>query len=105
MWFTIWSFLNVKEISIIMAAMCRVVFSAHTQCFCNYVHADGTHEITVPPMSWDLTDEPSFLVVKFREGSGMTVSICVLGRKSHVLMAYFFILVLLIPIILFAIAS
>ncbi|XP_059631406.1 uncharacterized protein LOC132274200 [Cornus florida] len=81
----------------------RIVFSAHAHEFCDHIHSDGTREVTVPAMTWDARDDPGFVVATFRKNGGaVTVSYCSLAKESHVLTAYFSILVLLISTIVMA---
>lgn len=78
----------------------RIIFSAHTHQFCDHIHIDGTREVTVPAMTWDAKDDPSFVIATFRQNKSVTVSRCSLARESHVLMAYATVVFLLIWTIL-----
>lgn len=81
----------------------RIVFSAHSDEFCIHTHSDGTHEVTVPAMSWDARDDPGFVVASFRRnGRVVTVSYCSLAKESHVVIAHITVLVLFILIVLVA---
>lgn len=71
----------------------RIVFSGHGRDFCDYLHPDGTREVTVPPMSWHARDDPGFVIATFRQGKSVGISHCYLGRQSCALI-YIFILVL-----------
>ncbi|KAK3438062.1 hypothetical protein EUGRSUZ_F02444 [Eucalyptus grandis] len=71
----------------------RIVFSGHSRDFCDYLHPDGTREVTVPPMSWHARDDPGFVIATFRQGKSVGISHCYLGRQSCALI-YIFILVL-----------
>ncbi|KAF5191481.1 Metallophosphoesterase [Thalictrum thalictroides] len=74
----------------------RIIFSAHSNGFCDHTHEDGTREITVPAMTWDARDDPGFVVATFGRNGGVIVSQCSLPKESHVIMAYITILVLLV---------
>ncbi|RWR78464.1 metallophosphoesterase 1-like protein isoform X1 [Cinnamomum micranthum f. kanehirae] len=76
----------------------RMIFSAHTHQFCDHIHVDGTREVTVPAMSWEVRNDPAFIVATFRPNNMVTVSHCSLARESCILMAYATILVLLISV-------
>ncbi|KAG9451587.1 hypothetical protein H6P81_011552 [Aristolochia fimbriata] len=71
----------------------RIVFSAHTHKFCYHTHRDGTREVTVPAMTWNVKDDPGFVIATFRQNDAVIVSQCSLARESHVLMAYASVLV------------
>lgn len=80
----------------------RIIFSAHAYEFYDYVHFDGTREITVPAMTWKARDDPGFVVATFRRNrSVVSVSYCSLARESHVLLAYstFLVILLMIPLL------
>ncbi|XP_057855091.1 uncharacterized protein LOC131064825 isoform X2 [Cryptomeria japonica] len=78
-----------------------MVFTAHTHRFCDRTHVDGTREITVPTMSWNLRDDPSFVVATFgRRNDAVTIQRCFLARESHLLMAYILVLISLFIIII-----
>ncbi|KAF3775174.1 Metallophosphoesterase 1 [Nymphaea thermarum] len=87
--------LNVTEY-MLQALKPRVVFSAHTHVFGDHIHKDGTREVSVPTMAWDVTEEPGFVMASFGENEGVAISHCSLARQSYVLMAYVSLLVLLI---------
>ncbi|GKV44051.1 hypothetical protein SLEP1_g51278 [Rubroshorea leprosula] len=75
----------------------RVVFSAHTHEFDDYTHSDGTHEITVPAMSWKARSEPGFIAATFlSKNRGVSITYCSVARESHMLIAYASVLVLLL---------
>ncbi|KAL2336456.1 hypothetical protein Fmac_010902 [Flemingia macrophylla] len=58
--------LNVSEY-ILQALKPRIIFSAHSYEFSDYVHRDGTREITVPAMSWNSRDDPGFVIATFQK--------------------------------------
>lgn len=80
-----------------------MVFSAHSQQFCDRTHPDGTREITVPSMTWNARDDPGFVVATFRKNRGVvTISHCSLARESHILIAYISLLIVLMSMMLMA---
>ncbi|KAF2291521.1 hypothetical protein GH714_025099 [Hevea brasiliensis] len=42
-----------------------IIFSAHTDEFCDHTHSDGTREVTVPAMTWKVRDNPGFVIATF----------------------------------------
>ncbi|XP_068638717.1 uncharacterized protein [Aristolochia californica] len=80
----------------------RIVFSAHSHQFCYHIHRDGTREVTVPAMTWNVKNDPGFVVATFKQNHAFIVSQCSLARESHVLMAYASVLALLLSTLLIA---
>ncbi|KAF9610319.1 hypothetical protein IFM89_021989 [Coptis chinensis] len=80
----------------------RIIFSAHSNGFCDHTHKDGTREVTVPSMTWGARDDPGFVVATFGRNKAVTVSQCSLARESNVIMAYIFVILLLISTTLVA---
>ncbi|KAL4271508.1 hypothetical protein GQ457_13G010020 [Hibiscus cannabinus] len=75
----------------------RIVFSAHTHEFSVYTHPDGTQEVTIPAMTWEVRDDPGFIVATFqRNKSIVRVTYCSVARESHILIAYTSALVLFV---------
>ncbi|GMI64867.1 hypothetical protein HRI_000156000 [Hibiscus trionum] len=67
----------------------RIIFSAHTHEFSVYTHPDGTREVTIPAMAWEVRDDPGFIVATFqRNKSTVSVTYCAVARESHILIAY-----------------
>ncbi|CAN6483803.1 unnamed protein product [Victoria cruziana] len=91
--------LNVTEY-ILQALKPRVVFSSHTHAFGDHIHKDGTLEVSVPTMAWDVTAEPGFVMASFGGNQGVAINHCSLARQSYVLVAYVSLLVLWVSITL-----
>ncbi|TVU11993.1 hypothetical protein EJB05_45608, partial [Eragrostis curvula] len=53
-----------------------IVFNAHTSSFSDFVHADGTREVTVPAMTWKTRGVPGFVIATFDAKGGATVGCC-----------------------------
>ena len=81
--------------------VCRIIFSAHTHEFSDKTHPDGTREVTVPAMTWNVRDDPGFIVATFRGNrSAVSVTYCSVARESHILKAYTFALVLFLFLVI-----
>lgn len=65
----------------------RIVFSAHSNGFCDHIHEDGTREVTVPAMTWDARNDPGFVVATFGKNKTTSITRCSLAKESHVIMA------------------
>eukprot|EP01018_Ginkgo_biloba_P038619 Gb_34856 [translate_table: standard] len=76
----------------------RIVFTAHTHRFCDRTHYDGTREITVPTMTWNMRDDPGFVVATFGRDNVVMIQQCFLARESQVFMGYVLVLMLLLVI-------
>ncbi|PIA48090.1 hypothetical protein AQUCO_01400583v1 [Aquilegia coerulea] len=74
----------------------RIIFTAHSNGFCDHTHEDGTREVTVPAMTWDARDDPGFVVATFGRNRAVIVRQCSLPKESHVIMVYISVLLLLV---------
>ncbi|XP_074272649.1 uncharacterized protein LOC141596404 isoform X2 [Silene latifolia] len=52
----------------------RMIFSAHSNKFCDITHQDGTREVTVPGLTWTAQNDPGFVVATFKTNGPLTVS-------------------------------
>ncbi|KAL6861258.1 hypothetical protein ACP4OV_016958 [Aristida adscensionis] len=50
---------------ILQALKPRIIFNAHAGSFSEFVHADGTREVTVPAMTWKTGGVPGFVIATF----------------------------------------
>ncbi|CAL5046882.1 unnamed protein product [Urochloa decumbens] len=73
---------------ILQALKPRIVFSAHTGSFLDFLHADGTREVTVPAMTWKTRGVPGFVITTFDIKGAMTLKCCWLAQEWHVIVGY-----------------
>ncbi|CAL5043720.1 unnamed protein product [Urochloa decumbens] len=73
---------------ILQALKPRIVFSAHTGSFLDFLHADGTREVTVPAMTWKTRGVPGFVITTFDIKGAMTLKCCWLAQEWHVIIGY-----------------
>jgi ethanolamine phosphate phosphodiesterase len=66
----------------------RIIFNAHTGSFSDFLHADGTREVTVPAMTWKTRGVPGFVITTFDTKGTVTLSCCLLAKEWHVIMGY-----------------
>ncbi|KAF8723500.1 hypothetical protein HU200_021447 [Digitaria exilis] len=66
----------------------RIIFNAHTGSFSDFLHADGTREITVPAMTWKTRGVPGFVISTFDTKGSVTLRYCWLAQEWHVIMGY-----------------
>lgn len=64
------------------------MFNAHANSFLDYIHADGTREVTVPPLTWEKTGMPGFVIATFGQKGGVSVKCCMLAQEWYELMGY-----------------
>ncbi|RLM55254.1 metallophosphoesterase 1-like [Panicum miliaceum] len=73
---------------ILQALKPRIIFNAHTGSFSDFLHADGTREVTVPAMTWKTRGVPGFVITTFDTKGTVTLSCCLLAKEWHVIMGY-----------------
>ncbi|GJN00271.1 hypothetical protein PR202_ga17690 [Eleusine coracana subsp. coracana] len=66
----------------------RIIFNAHAGSFSDFVHADGTQEVTVPAMTWKMSGAPGFVITTFGAKGGATFGCCWLAQEWHVITRY-----------------
>lgn len=73
---------------ILQALKPRIIFNAHAGSFSDFVHADGTQEVTVPAMTWKTRGVPGFVIATFDAKGAVTLRCCYLAQEWHVIMGY-----------------
>nr|CAB3470054.1 unnamed protein product [Digitaria exilis] len=73
---------------ILQALKPRIIFNAHTGSFSDFLHADGTHEVTVPAMTWKTRGVPGFVISTFDTKGSVTLRCCWLAQELHVIAGY-----------------
>ncbi|KAK3128765.1 hypothetical protein QOZ80_6BG0466040 [Eleusine coracana subsp. coracana] len=66
---------------ILQALKPRIIFNAHAGSFSDFVHADGTQEVTVPAMTWKMSGAPGFVITTFDAKGGATFGCCWLAQE------------------------
>ncbi|KAL6861789.1 hypothetical protein ACP4OV_017489 [Aristida adscensionis] len=73
---------------ILQALKPRIIFNAHAGSFSEFVHADGTREVTVPAMTWKTGGVPGFVIATFDAKGDVTLRFCSLAQEWLVIMGY-----------------
>ncbi|KAM3194248.1 hypothetical protein ACQJBY_070739 [Aegilops geniculata] len=73
---------------ILQALKPRIIFSAHAGSFSDYIHPDGTREVTVPAMTWKKGEMPGFAIATFGQKGIVSVNCCWLVQEWYVMTGY-----------------
>ncbi|KQK18914.1 metallophosphoesterase 1 isoform X2 [Brachypodium distachyon] len=73
---------------ILQALKPRIIFSAHADRFSDYIHADGTREVTVPAMTWKKGGMPGFVIATFGQKGAVSVKCCWLAQEWYIMTGY-----------------